>query len=85
MRKFATLSFSMALLGSSPWAHAALFLLYTYSWSMSMLDSYQHHYFVSLILLCMIFFPRVTALELLLLGPAAARLLTHQRRPPIDG
>jgi hypothetical protein len=54
------LALSMALLGSSPWAHAALFLLYTYSWSMSMLDSYQHHYFVSLILLCMIFFPRVS-------------------------
>jgi hypothetical protein len=26
---------------------------------MSMLDSYQHHYFVSLILLCMVFFPRL--------------------------
>jgi hypothetical protein len=30
---------------------------------MSMLDSYQHHYFVSLIMLCMIFFPRLTLAE----------------------
>jgi hypothetical protein len=42
----------------------ALFLLYTFSWSMSMLDSYQHHYFVSLVLLCLVFFPHTSALEL---------------------
>jgi hypothetical protein len=42
----------------------ALFLLYTFSWSMSMLDSYQHHYFVSLVLLCLVFFPETSALEL---------------------
>jgi hypothetical protein len=42
----------------------ALFVLYTFSWSMSMLDSYQHHYFVSLILLCFVFFPQTSALEL---------------------
>jgi hypothetical protein len=42
----------------------ALFLLYTLSWSMSMLDSYQHHYFVSLVLLCLVFFPETSALEL---------------------
>jgi hypothetical protein len=42
----------------------ALFLLYTFSWSMSMLDSYQHHYFVSLVLLCLVFFPRTSAREL---------------------
>jgi hypothetical protein len=42
----------------------ALFLLYTFSWSMSMLDSYQHHYFVSLVLLCLVFFPQTSALEL---------------------
>jgi hypothetical protein len=41
-----------------------LFLLYTFSWSMSMLDSYQHHYFVSLILLCLVFFPQTSALEI---------------------
>ncbi|MCB9666724.1 MAG: HTTM domain-containing protein [Myxococcales bacterium] len=34
-----------------------VFLLYTYGWSMSMLDSYQHHYFLSLILFCRCFIP----------------------------
>jgi hypothetical protein len=42
----------------------ALFVLYTFSWSMSMLDSYQHHYFLSLVLLCLTFFPQTSALEL---------------------
>ena len=42
----------------------ALFLLYTFSWSMSMLDSYQHHYFVSLVLLCLVLFPQTSAREL---------------------
>ncbi len=32
-----------------------VFLLYTYGWSMSMLDSYQHHYFLSLVLFCACF------------------------------
>ncbi|MDH5674099.1 MAG: hypothetical protein OEZ06_18230 [Myxococcales bacterium] len=41
-----------------------LFAVYTLSWSMSMLDSYQHHYFVSLILLCLAFFPQTRAGEL---------------------
>ena len=35
-----------------------VFLLYTYGWAMSLLDSYQHHYFVSLVLLCIVFFPQ---------------------------
>jgi hypothetical protein len=39
----------------------ALFVLYTFSWSMSMLDSYQHHYFVSLVLFCLVFFPETSA------------------------
>ena len=38
----------------------AVFFLYTYSWSMSMLDSYQHHVLISWLLLCLIFFPEAT-------------------------
>lgn len=30
---------------------------YTYSWAMSRLDSYQHHYYLSLVLLCAVFMP----------------------------
>jgi hypothetical protein len=54
------LALTLALLGARKLPMLALFALYTYSWSMSMLDSYQHHYFVSLVLLCMVFFPRDT-------------------------
>ena len=59
------LALSLALLGVSTWAMTALFLLYTYSWAMSMLDSYQHHYFVSLVMLCLIFFPPLRAADVL--------------------
>lgn len=38
-----------------------LFLLYTFSWAMSMLDSYQHHYLVSVMLFGMVFFPQAPA------------------------
>jgi hypothetical protein len=54
------LALTLALLGPRKRLTGLLFLLYTYSWSMSMLDSYQHHYFVSLVLLCMVFFPAAT-------------------------
>jgi hypothetical protein len=54
------LALTLALLGARKLPMGLLFLLYTYSWSMSMLDSYQHHYFVSLVLLCMVFFPTAT-------------------------
>jgi hypothetical protein len=59
------LSLSIALTRSHPIALLGLFLLYTFSWSMSMLDSYQHHYFVSLILLCLAFFPQTRVADLL--------------------
>jgi hypothetical protein len=55
------LALTLALLGTPTLPTALLFVLYTYSWSMSMLDSYQHHYFVSLVLLCLVFFPRLRA------------------------
>jgi hypothetical protein len=60
-----------ALLGTTPAAMTLLCGLYTYSWSMSMLDSYQHHYFVSLIMLCMVFFPRLRLRDALI-DPAGA-------------
>lgn len=55
------LSLGLVVVGPSRPAASALFVSFTFSWSMSMLDSYQHHYFVSLILACMIFFPAVEA------------------------
>jgi hypothetical protein len=35
--------------------------LYTYAWMMSMLDSYQHHYLLSLVLIAFVFFPGADA------------------------
>lgn len=50
------LSFAMAL---APWRPGliALFTTYTLGWAASMLDSYQHHYLVSLVLFSFMFFP----------------------------
>jgi hypothetical protein len=67
------LALSIALGGSHPWALFALFLLYTFSWSMSMLDSYQHHYFVSTILLCLVFFPRLGITDVVAPPPVKAK------------
>lgn len=43
------------------WLVALAFALHTWSWAMSMLDSYQHHYLLSIVLLAMIAFPQLTA------------------------
>lgn len=50
------LAFAMAL---TPWRPGliALFATYTLGWAASMLDSYQHHYLVSLVLFSFMFFP----------------------------
>lgn len=51
------LSLTMALFRPNRPGMALLFTSYTFSWSMSMLDSYQHHYLISLLLFSMMFFP----------------------------
>lgn len=50
-----------------PWRPGlgALFALYTYGWASSMLDSYQHHYLLSLVLFSFAFFPTPTGTVLL--------------------
>lgn len=50
--------------GPGRWALASLALAYTYGWAMSMLDDYQHHYFLSLVLAALVFFPRLQARDL---------------------
>jgi hypothetical protein len=54
------LAFIAALRGYGRLLVTVVFFLYTYSWSMSMLDSYQHHVLLSWLLLCLIFFPEAT-------------------------
>jgi hypothetical protein len=58
----------------------SLLLLYTFSWSMSMLDSYQHHYFVSLVLLGLAFFPQTSATEIHPPPPPAPESERRQRK-----
>jgi len=62
------LAFVAAVGGVNRWALGALAAVYTYGWMMSMLDSYQHHYLLSLVLLPFVFYPAVTAEHVL--GPA---------------
>jgi hypothetical protein len=68
------LALALAIGGIRRIALGCLFLLYTLSWSMSMLDSYQHHYFVSSVLLCLVFFPMVRASDVHPPPSAAAAL-----------
>ena len=53
---YATVAMAIAVaeLGRS-W-RVALVVLYSYSWAMSRLDSYQHHYLLSWVLLCIALF-----------------------------
>ncbi|MEM9069307.1 MAG: HTTM domain-containing protein [Myxococcota bacterium] len=51
------LAFVMAVTRPSRAGVFGVFALYTYGWLMSMLDSYQHHYLLSLLLLNLTFFP----------------------------
>ena len=46
-------------------ASGAVLVLYTYAWAMSRLDGYQHHYMLSLVLLCVILFPHINAADLI--------------------
>lgn len=58
------LCFCLFFGGHQKWLMAVVCGLFTYAWSMSRLDSYLHHYLLSLIMLCMVFFPRVNAIDL---------------------
>ena len=58
------LAFVLFLVGHRPVLTAIVTLLYTYAWSMSRLDSYLHHYMITLILGCIIFFPKIDASSL---------------------
>ena len=51
------MALTLALLGIRRAALGVLSVLYTYGWAMSLLDSFQHHYLMSTILVIMIFFP----------------------------
>lgn len=55
----------VAALAEPPrWVRALVALGYTWGWAMSLRDSFQHHYLISLILAALVFFPRVRARDL---------------------
>lgn len=60
-----------ALSGPSRPLLAAVFALHAFAWSMSQLDLYQHHYLLSLVFFCLIFFPPLRLAEVLPPGTAA--------------
>src|SRR5262249_8829724 len=49
---------------TSRWTRVLLLVLYTYGWMMSLLDIFQHHYLLSLILTMFVFFPRARLVDL---------------------
>ena len=50
------LAIAIVLLDRAPrWLVAIAFVAHTWSWAMSMLDSYQHHYLLSIVLLALMF------------------------------
>ena len=51
----------MALTSVRRMPAVALCVLFAYGWMQSLLDAFQHHYFLSLILFCLVFFPREEA------------------------
>lgn len=75
------LCFAIAFAERPPrWLIGVAFLLHSWTWAMSMLDSYQHHYMLSLVLLAMIFFPRLTAEQALLAVKAPPRPAKKRKR-----
>lgn len=54
------LALTMALAGPTRVGMVALTGLYTLTWSCSLLDAYQHHYLLSLLLVAMTCFPSIT-------------------------
>lgn len=68
-----TMSFTAALLPRVPrLLSIAILVLYTWGWSCSMLDSYQHHYLLSAVLFAACLFPRLGSMDVLGLADAPA-------------
>jgi hypothetical protein len=59
------LSFVLVWVGPRPIALTVLAVLYTYGWAMSQLDSYQHHYLLSWLLVAFALQPRLQVEELI--------------------
>jgi len=58
-----------ALCDPGRWLRAVIAVLHSYSWAMSLHDTFQHHYFLSIVLTALVFFPRLAARDVV--GAAA--------------
>lgn len=71
------LALTMALAGPTRVGMVVLTTLYTLAWSCSLLDTYQHHYLLSLLLVAMTCFPAIT-LQQALYGDLHTDLLADE-------
>jgi hypothetical protein len=67
-----------------PGALALLALMWTYGWAMSMHDSYQHHYLLSLILTALVFLPRLRVHDVYPTGVVTKARKGRKSRPSSD-
>ena len=70
------LAFVCALCDPARWMRALIAVLHTYSWTMSLHDTFQHHYFLSMVLTAFVFFPRGAARDLVVARAAARPALS---------
>jgi len=54
----------VAIAGINRWLMGIICLLFTWGWAMSQIDSYQHHYLISVLLLTLVFFPQLRSSDL---------------------
>ncbi|HEV8675868.1 MAG TPA: HTTM domain-containing protein [Methylomirabilota bacterium] len=70
-----------AFTNAGRWPRALLAVLYTYAWAMSFQDGFQHHYFLSLVLMTFVFFPRLRARDLFAIDAEPAVGRRRRARP----
>ncbi|MDG2307857.1 MAG: HTTM domain-containing protein [Candidatus Binatia bacterium] len=80
------LSLVIVLAGTNRTLLALLCGAYSWSWLMSMLDSFQHHYFISILLVGLVFIPvvRVTDIHPLEEAPAGDKRKKQRRREELQ-
>lgn len=79
----AALCFAIVFADRPPrWLVGLAFLVHTWSWAMSMLDSYQHHYLLSIVLFCLIFVPPMSGEEALRLAAQTPDSTPPAPEPP---
>lgn len=79
----AMLALTQALAGPRRAGVLGLAALYTYAWAMSLLDAYQHHYLLSLLLVSVALFPRETIDDVVRAPARSAPVEVEGARPVV--